>query len=629
MVKMRSIHLNTYITLVGTSIFFFMVLLGSLLVTAETIYVDDSGSGDYTNIQQAIDQANDSDIIYVYSGTYDGNIIIDKSIELRGDDQDSTFIRGVFSASNHTMKITANDVTIKDLSISNELRESQDFPCVFVDSATAFILDSCILSNGERGILLQYTVNAEIKNCIIQNNNQKGLKFYFADDCLIHDNQIRNNGDGIYLYGSDGNMIYKNKIKSNGYGILVSASVDNVFYENEFSSNFAENAEDSTAASSNSWSYNQKGNYWDDYQDYDSNGDGIGDNPYSISGGDSVDTYPLGLFLISTQKPQAYIDSIQPSSATESETISFEGHGTDEDGYIVDWQWISSIDGIIHSSSADFSTSSLSVGTHTIKFRVKDEDDQWSSYDEETLIIESESEENQAPTATIVTVDPTEGEEDEEIYFHGFGSDSDGMITAYQWSSNKDGVLSSESTFTMSTLSSGTHTISFKVKDNDGTWSSAKTTTVKVRKNTTTDNIAPVAQAGGPYNGIVNKSILFDASESYDTDDTIESYSWIFGDGGSGTGKLISHTYTSMGNYTIVLTVVDTNEGISEDMTTVTIAEQTNNDPSDPSSSTNSSTSNNNHNDEQNTPGFELVSVIIGVTSIIFYQYRKRQDVLN
>jgi len=37
----------------------------------------------------------------------------------------------------------------------------------------------------------------------------------------------------------------------------------------------------------NSWDYNSKGNYWDDYNDYDTDGNGIGDNPYTIDGGSS------------------------------------------------------------------------------------------------------------------------------------------------------------------------------------------------------------------------------------------------------------------------------------------------------------------------------------------------------
>lgn len=36
----------------------------------KTIYVDDDGNADYTNIQDAIDNANDVDTIFVYNGTY-------------------------------------------------------------------------------------------------------------------------------------------------------------------------------------------------------------------------------------------------------------------------------------------------------------------------------------------------------------------------------------------------------------------------------------------------------------------------------------------------------------------------------------------------------------------------------
>ncbi len=62
----------------------------------------------------------------------------------------------------------------------------------------------------------------------------------------------------------------------------------------------------------------------------------------------------------------------------------------------------------------------------------------------------------------------------------------------------------------------------------------------------------------------------FDASESYDPDGTIESYDWAFGDGNTGSGEVVSHTYGSADTYTVTLTVTD-NDGAT-DTTTENVA---------------------------------------------------------
>ena len=53
--------------------------------------------------------------------------------------------------------------------------------------------------------------------------------------------------------------------------------------------------------------------------------------------------------------------------------------------------------------------------------------------------------------------------------------------------------------------------------------------------------------------------MTFDASDSSDFDGTIVSFDWDFGDGDTGTGVLVTHSY-STGRYTVVLTVTD-NDG--------------------------------------------------------------------
>ncbi len=71
-------------------------------------------------------------------------------------------------------------------------------------------------------------------------------------------------------------------------------------------------------------------------------------------------------------------------------------------------------------------------------------------------------------------------------------------------------------------------------------------------------NEAPIPDHGGPYEGLTNALIDFDASDSIDPEGyPISLYHWFFGDGTEGFGVQASHTYTTADVYTVTLTVVD------------------------------------------------------------------------
>jgi hypothetical protein len=52
-----------------------------------TLYVGGTGPGNYTSIQSAINDATSGDTVFVYSGTYYENIVIDVSINLIGENK--------------------------------------------------------------------------------------------------------------------------------------------------------------------------------------------------------------------------------------------------------------------------------------------------------------------------------------------------------------------------------------------------------------------------------------------------------------------------------------------------------------------------------------------------------------
>ena len=67
----------------------------------------------------------------------------------------------------------------------------------------------------------------------------------------------------------------------------------------------------------------------------------------------------------------------------------------------------------------------------------------------------------------------------------------------------------------------------------------------------------PVADAGGPYSGSINEDIVFNASNSFDSEGGIVSYEWDFGDGNFSSGEIVTHNYSQSGVYKINLTVTD------------------------------------------------------------------------
>jgi len=81
-------------------------------------------------------------------------------------------------------------------------------------------------------------------------------------------------------------------------------------------------------------------------------------------------------------------------------------------------------------------------------------------------------------------------------------------------------------------------------------------------------NLAPVANAGGPYTGVRGQAIAFDGRASKDGNGDSLTYHWNFGDGSTGTGATPTHAFSALGTYTVSL-VVDDGQANSEPATAV------------------------------------------------------------
>ena len=169
---------------------------------------------------------------------------------------------------------------------------------------------------------------------------------------------------------------------------------------------------------------------------------------------------------------------------------------------------------------------------------------------------------NMPPTAHIDSITPSSPRFDDEVTFSGSGSDSDGDVTAYQWKSSIDGELSTVANFSVTGLGAGTHTISFRVQDNDGGWSGWDTAGLVVNSNVppvaTIDSIIPSPAR------FVNEDVTFSGTGS-DSDDTIVAYEWKSSrDGFLSNEEDFTTTGFSVGNHTISFRVQDNSGAWSE-----------------------------------------------------------------
>jgi parallel beta-helix repeat protein len=581
--RKRSVVVIISILLIGFigNLFF----IQEIQAAGTTIYVDDSNTVGpwngtenypYRTIHDGMAAATDGDTIFVFSGTYYEKVDITKDVILIGENKDTTFVDG--GSTGHVIYahgILGGEilVSLKNLTIRNA--QGGGFDCVAFSYVTSSeISNNKILNSQEgEGISIDHSQGITIHGNTIMNNKIAGISITASDQNTIENNIIQGNQKGIHLASfSANNQFSSNSIRdSTIYGVYIIQSSSNSFSGNDFTDN-SQNAQD---ASTNLWSINNQGNYWDDYNNYDNNSDGIGDTPYSIPGGSNVDNYPLGYFKQpespggGNQLPVAAFMSISPNPAAYNESVSFTGEGTDVDGSIVGYQWRSSLDGSL-SNEQTFQTTTLSLGIHTIFFKVIDDEGAWSTEKTATLIVNSAV--NQAPVATIEEITPNPAKQGDPVIFQGHGSDEDGVITAYKWLSSRDGVIGVTASFIRANLSRGTHTIYFQVKD-DVEWSSQVVATVVIEWNASSgdpENLAPHAYPGGPYTGKVNEAVTFNGSLSYDEEGTVQGH-WNFGDSITGNGLTVTHVYTAPGTYTVVLTVTDEEGSNSTASTSVII----------------------------------------------------------
>ena len=198
-----------------------------LLSSGNTLYVGGNGSGNYSSIQAAIDNASNGDTVFVYNGTYYENIVINSSINLVGEDKNTTIIDG--SRIGDVVNIISDLVDICGFTIQHSEQGTSYDAGINLASNYSTITNN-ILSNNNWGADVRNSNHNIISDNIIKFNSGGAINLVFSTDNIISNCNILNNGmRGIMLWGSDENTISSNAFIRGGLETYYDSSHNTVF----------------------------------------------------------------------------------------------------------------------------------------------------------------------------------------------------------------------------------------------------------------------------------------------------------------------------------------------------------------------------------------------------------------
>ncbi len=554
---------------------------GNEIFVDDDLYLIRDGSAEhpYQTIQDALNVANDGDTIYVFGGSYNEMLTINKRVTIVGSIEEGDSIINYNSDHKYTIQITADYVNLTGF--------------IIIDNGYNIISEI-------NGALIHVTSS----NVIIQNNNitdcSNGYGIYLdsSDGHLIKDNIISNVSIGIYLYDSNTNDFVGNKISNCvSAAVNIRSSYYNTLFNNILDNNrygvYALDCEKINITNNTIESNNLRG-----IGLYGGNGSHIISNnvirdntnqglylnsPNGIVIGNTFDNNQLGITL-DTSNYKITNNYINNSYSIGIDVIS---------GFVGNVIYLNSFYG--NDVNADdpgntiWYNESLKAGNTWDDYGEIDRDNDgigdtiyqksgvYDKYPLGIFLKPPSRPSNPSPadnadnvglkiTLSVKVTDPDRDLMD--VYFYRLSSET-----------TIDSLLG----INYNVFSGDTASCSFNLPfDTNLMWN----TTVKDSKlenqsdiwffttrRRPASNEPPIADAGGSYNGDINKTIVFDASNSYDPDGDIEFYRWNFGDG---TSEILSvsptHVYYSNGTFDVTLTVIDNNGTSAMEVVKVTIS---------------------------------------------------------
>lgn len=189
---------------------------------ATTLYVGGGGPGNHTTIQNAISAASKGDTIYVYSGTYRENVMIDKTLSLVGENENTTVIDG--GGSGTAVYVTSYWTNITGFRITNGGPDFYDAAIRLDSVEDCHVEGNNVSSNSGSAIQLYLSYGNTISNNVLS-DNEMGVFSWLSGMNSIDGNLLVGNLFSIALFASLGETVANNTVIDSYLGTYLGDSL--------------------------------------------------------------------------------------------------------------------------------------------------------------------------------------------------------------------------------------------------------------------------------------------------------------------------------------------------------------------------------------------------------------------
>ena len=549
--------------------------------TGNEIYVDSAfhwprdGTAEHpwASIQEAINKADVGDTIYVFGGSYNETLSINKRLTLIGSIDDKNTIIYKIDRHKYTIEITSDFVTLEGFDITdsgnhiisdikgalihvtsnntiiqrNNITDCHNGWGIYLDSSNGNVIGDNRIRQVETGVYVSYSDTNDLINNDISNCDDTAVKFYYSENNRLYNNLLNNNLYGVYARHCQNINISNNILNENQfYGIGLYQNSGSVIEYNTIESNGGEGIHLDSINSKiikNILNNNQIGIslYAPDCE--------IRNNFVNNSASIGIYSY------YGSENNLIYLNSFDSNNINARDKGNNQWHTESLGNY---WDDYNEIDGD-NNGIGDTPYANLGGGQDKFPLGIflqppnKPSEESPGDGDDDIGL---------KPTLKVEVSDP-----DGDLLEVSFYGASDDRCIGIDYNVVSGGTAST--TFTLAF----DMTFAWYAIADDGKQENQSDIWFFVTKQRPPENKKPTANPGGPYVAELDQIITFDGSGSNDPDGVIDFYRWNFGDGSS---QILSispkHSYSNPGTYAVTLTVVDNHGRSNTETSTVTIS---------------------------------------------------------